>query len=455
MTVLSAQVLPAVAEPACGRAGEAVNAAKDITNRSCSSSVQHTAIHLELLRDLDGIPIDAARLSRTLGQSVRSLSVVPGTERIWPQSHSAKLILSFEDDAQAHLPLYLKKIDASAMQAKSLQALKRDLVGNRIEARFYAEFAPELTRRGLLLPQVLVSEENMPHLDTGHEDEELLRKGGVLFLMESVEGYEQTAPLSFEQATSSVTALAALHAAALGDKTLLTKAAERLHPLGGYWTLTQRGEGEMATMKDNWESVRQSFLPLLPDLLERPEIIQIAARVEKASHWVSKQVAVTPDTPFATIIHGDYKAMNIFVPPVFGEMAKLIDFQWVGLGLGLSDVSMHLSHSVGVEALESESGEERLVALYRQKLLEFASAQGKFDELKDFSEDLCWRHYHLGVVDWSRMVFSVFLKGATPETFAQKSSHPSHPNVGLVYRNVKAFEAFLKRVDRALTSLGY
>ena len=43
--------------------------------------------------DLDGEPLTNERLSALLGDGRVSFQVIPGTERRWPQSHSACLLL--------------------------------------------------------------------------------------------------------------------------------------------------------------------------------------------------------------------------------------------------------------------------------------------------------------------------------------------------------------------------
>lgn len=214
-----------------------------------------------------------------------------------------------------------------------------------------------------------------------------------------------------------------------------------MQPVAGYWTLRQRTEAEMQAMSGNWASYLEAFRPHAPELLSRPEIVKLAGRLEAMAVWVAEQLAVGPSHPCATLVHGDYKAMNVFLPLDLNGEAVPIDFQWIGVGLGMSDVSMHLSHSVSSGALHGD-GEKRLLDYYVARL---AEASGK-----PYDEKLAWRHYCMGVVDWARMVFSVFFKAASPESFAQKAENP---NVGLVYRDMAASFAFVERVDRSLRYL--
>ena len=57
--------------------------------------------------------------------------------------------------------------------------------------------------------------------------------------------------------------------------------------------------------------------------------------------WVDTQIHTVGQ--HATLVHGDYKAMNCFVPLVaesgMHEAAVLIDFQWTAVGLGMADVT--------------------------------------------------------------------------------------------------------------------
>jgi len=280
--------------------------------------------------------------------------------------------------------------------------------------------------------------------------EALLREGGLVLLMESAEGYVQPSPLSFDRAAQALKLLAQFHAAAWGDAEALKLIATRLHPQACYWTLERRGEEEMRQMRGNWDLYLQRFSGFAPELLSRPDIVALAARVERLAHAVAREMAPEPDDPFATLVHGDYKAMNIFfrqdeAANFSGAPALPIDFQWTGVGLGMADVAMHLAHSVAPEALAG-NGETALLEVYRSSLhdaLDGTSATA-------YTAEIANRHYCLGVVDYARMVFGAFFKGASPDSFASRAHMP---NVGLAYKNVEASLLFVERVDRCLRTL--
>jgi len=409
------------------------------------------------MTDVSGNLLDCNRFSEVVGSRVRSIEVVPGTERLWPQSHSALLRLDLDNEDRASMNLFLKKVIAGGMVEKSVRDLQRDLAGSRAEIRFYLEFADLLRSRGLPLLKAFLSEEHLPGLDLeGVPDsqlEGLLRQGGALLVLESADGYMQASPLNADQARQSLGALAKMHAAAWQDEHLLRAAADRLNPIAGYWSLHQRGLDEVRNMPDIWANYVDAFQHHDPDFFSRPEILGLARRLERVAPWVSKQVTVGPSDRFATLAHGDYKAMNTFLPgigPDSGKEAVPFDFQWTGVGLGMVDVGMHLSHSVSPADLAG-NGERELVEFYRDALVRALGRSAEPHVAKavaaEYSPEVAWRHYRLGVLDWARMVLSVFLKGASPEKFAEKAENP---NVGLVYRDVDASLAFARRVDAYL-----
>uniref|UniRef100_A0A7S4SL22 Aminoglycoside phosphotransferase domain-containing protein n=1 Tax=Alexandrium monilatum TaxID=311494 RepID=A0A7S4SL22_9DINO len=295
----------------------------------------------DILEGLDGAPLGLDGLTSALrsageiaeDRAVVGVEVVPGSELRWTQSHSAKLRLALgpsangcSPDRQVHSTVYLKKVLAKGMPPKSLSALRRDLASNRNEARFYREFAPILAGRGLPLLRALLVDERIavgessepapdgaPSEEAAAREEAALRSGGLLLLMESADGYWQTSPLDTSQAAESLHLLARFHASAWQDAELLSAVAGRLHRTGGYWTLEQRGEEELRRMGEHWRQYVAGFSSLAPELFRRPGVAELAARVERLAPWVARQLAPSPGDPFATLIHGDYKAMNIFL----------------------------------------------------------------------------------------------------------------------------------------------
>ena len=313
----------------------------------------------------------------------------------------------------------------------------------RSSGQLLPRFSSQLRAKGVPVLQAPCIEQRLWCLDAPVEPEEeelRLREGGLLMLLECVHaGYTQISPLSTEQASVSLSLLARLHAACWQDRELLQKASERLHSTGGYWTLQRRGAEELRHLKPNWQSYLEAFKDKAPELLSRPKIKCLAERLEAVAFWVAAQLTPSPSDAFATLIHGDAKAMNMFLPLEQGE-ALAIDFQWTGVGYGLSDVAMHLPHSIDVGALRG-GGEEKLVRWYHQELLKLLGP-----ESITFPE--AWHLYRLAFVDYARMVLSIFLKDASPSNFEAKAENP---NVGFVYRNVEASLHYVGMVDHHLS----
>lgn len=88
--------------------------------------------------------------------------------------------------------------------------------------------------------------------------------------------------------------------------------------------------------------------------------------------------------------------MNVFFPNDPSAPAMLIDFASTGVGFGMSDVGMLLTHSVSPEILEGGT-EERLVDAYLSALEAARGAQASV-----YPRELAMRHYRLAVVDYGR-----------------------------------------------------
>merc|ERR1712187_932026 len=99
-----------------------------------------------------------------------------------------------------------------------------------------------------------------------------------------------------------------------------------------------------------------------------------------------------------------------------------IDFQWVGVGYGMSDVAMTLIHSVSHEAL-CDGGDERLVELYLTTLERELREHGI-----SYPFDAAWRHYRLAVVDYARQLFPHFPTDSSLESFEVRASAPRAEN---------------------------
>lgn len=420
-----------------------------------------------LLCGLDGAPIPLEDLTKAIqaldnvvsdGAKVTAAAVHEGSTTVRLEttdsaSHSAMLMLSCADGSTRSL--FVKKVTNASVACKPWVDRQRTLKYIRTEARFYAEFAATLASRGVSLvraPLVLDKTEALGghevHEPAGNEPpDSALKDCGVMLFLEPVVGYECTSPLAASRAAVALAAVAKLHAAAWEDRELLSAAAARLQRHGGAFALSVRNPQELSDIKTNWEKFKATFTPLSPDLFARPSVQALGDRLERWSAWVSAQLSPGPDDRFATIVHGDFKAMNVFLPLEAGEQdeAVLFDFANTGIGFGAADVAMHLQHAITPADLE-DGGEERLIDSY---LAAFAAARGQ-NAAVEYPREVALKHYQLGVLDYARFVVGSLWAASTPDTMA---ANANSPNVGLFNRSVEAALGFVARIDRYLEQL--
>merc|ERR1712232_519395 len=93
---------------------------------------------------------------------------------------------------------------------------------------------------------------------------------------------------------------------------------------------------------------------------------------------------------YATLSHGDFKSMNCFLPQQSNTEhdVRLVDFASSGVGLGMSDVAMHIHHAVRAEDL-ANGGEEELFNHYLEKL------NIMLGTTRTYPRDIALRHYKL------------------------------------------------------------
>jgi hypothetical protein len=374
-----------------------------------------------------------------------------------------------EDDEGSTKDVFVKHVEASkyyASKSKSWPDFRRTLMYLRTEVRFYKEVLPELQQRGFhqaATPKIykaeydlkgLIGEEERTTDQTKKEPDDITSwmstssanangKGGFI-IMESIgESYYQDSPITLDQAKETLSAIAGLHAAAWEDQNLLQKAEQCLSR--GSYHLGTRNPKELAGMEQAWENFSSAFGHLNPDLFARTK--DMGKRIYDLAEFISQEVSPGPNDPHATLAHGDFKSMNCFLPKTNnGESSRgviLVDFASTGVGLGMSDVAMHIHHAVRPTDLEN-GGEEELLDYYLQTL------QEKLGPSRCYPRDVALRHYRLAVADYFRFFLGRFWKSATPQTFETKKDSK---NTALINRDVDAALAFLDRVDRYVAQI--
>ena len=238
-------------------------------------------------------------------------------------------------------------------------------------------------------------------------------------------------------------------------KAVLSKASQRLQRHGGVYNLEIRSPAELTKLKPNWDAFVREFGAAEPRLFERPGVTALGERLDRWTAFASERLSPAPTDRFATLVHGDFKAMNVFFPPerpperpppdneeVADEAAPmLIDFASTGVGVGMCDVAMLLAHSVAPQTLAG-GGLQRLLDAYLAALRDKG--------VRGYDDSTAMRHFHLATVDYARFVVSRFWGGASAAAFTKRAANP---NVCLPNRDVEAALRFAERVDASLTAL--
>ena len=191
----------------------------------------------------------------------------------------------------------------------------------------------------------------------------------------------------------------------------------RLFERGCYWDLSRRGADELDGMPGVWDQFLRYWSGCGWPCLALPQFRSLGRRLRAAAprviqdlhgaHVIGDKVTTIADDAgrnsgaklqYRTLVHGDFKAMNLFVPSNSSDAAACkaegeeegddyvyssgqknesfqrgviaIDFQWTGgsgeCG-GMQDVAMHLFHSVHPDCLEG-GGERALLTHYYECL---------------------------------------------------------------------------------------
>jgi len=323
--------------------------------------------------------------------------------------------------------------------------MRRTLVYLRTEVRFYNEIVP------LLL--------------ASNNDDDMLRRqipncfhatydlSGLVEDESPTTDASQPSPLPQDEEqisalleTKGVKAVAELHASAWGDKILMQQINDRLSSAGGSYHLQFRNPKELQNMVASWETFRGNFVGLneKTKILEKESVVNLGQRVYDMAEYVSEQLTPNWDEEYATLVHGDYKAMNVFLPSSEDKAPIMIDFSCTGIGLGMSDVSMHIVHAVIPKDLEN-GGEEELLEGYLTALEEAVSRRK--GQSWTYPREIAMRHYQLACIDYLRFILGRFWRSATPESFEKKKASK---NTTLINRNVDTAMAFIEKVDKYL-----
>jgi hypothetical protein len=364
--------------------------------------------------------------------------------------------------------IFVKKVDAHKYAHKKWDDLRRTLLYARTESRFYSTILPLLKEKSkdlnwTIAPTCHCAESNLFDLIEEHEstsaksvtDDDpdysedntsiLHGKGGLLILDSLNRGFYQTSPLNPLEAIQCLKAIARFHAMAFQDKDILKRVSENLCEYGGSYHLANRNPKELKDIEQTWSNFSNEISCVKPDLFEQESIQNLGKRIKVMAELISNELSPAYDDDYATIVHGDFKSMNVFIPSddSNAHYPIMIDFASTGIGNGMSDVAMHITHALHPNDLVN-GGEEKLVDVYIDAM---------YDALDDrhlYPRHVAKRHYKLATLDYFRFVLGRLWRGVTLEKI-EKSKDSK--NSVFVNRNIDAAIYFIERADKYLTEL--
>ena len=369
-----------------------------------------------------------------------------------------------------NVDLFVKCVEASKYSHKPWGDLRRTLLYSRTEARFYSDILPLLKESSSsdwdIAPICYLAESNLDQLigeeesaaakpinendDPKYDQDDttiLNGKGGSLILESLKDGFYQTSPLTLSQTRQCLKAIAKFHATAFGKKEILHQVSTKLCEYGGSYHLKNRNQKELAKIRDTWDDLVNNIKEAAPeDFFERERINMMGQRIYNVAEYVSIELSPNYESEYATIVHGDLKAMNVFLPLDEDRTEPLlIDFASCGVGIGLSDVAMLITHAVHPNDL-ANGNEEKLVEDY---IHDFENALPTSKQ-NVYSKETAFRHYRFATVDYFRFVLGRLWRGATLESFKKKKNSK---NAVFVSRNIEAALAFIERADKYVTEI--
>lgn len=273
---------------------------------------------------LDNIVQGNAEGTRILARHSSSISETDGVVN---ENDATDELIKFEETE-----LFLKHVLATAYKHKTWTDMRRTLIYLRTEVRFYNEFVPLLLAADSSLADMIpkchyaaynlngLVDETSPSVDVNAlptvgldalEQNLDGREGHILLQsLSPSHGYYQNSPISIQESLMCLKAVARMHASAWGNASLLYQVSERLSSAGGSYHLKFRNPKELQNIVSSWEEFRNSFIGLEgTEVLEKKSVAGLGQRLCEMAKYVSDELSPSVSDKYATLVHGDYKAM--------------------------------------------------------------------------------------------------------------------------------------------------
>lgn len=177
--------------------------------------------------------------------------------------------------------------------------------------------------------------------------------------------------------------------------------------VGGVWL--NGGYTYLATRRSEYANLERDDDTEWSDILctpSREHGMSLAERVALFLSPSSNTGSLSPTSEFETLIHGDVKSENMFATTT-GQQVAFVDFQYVGLGLGVCDLAKLFTCSVPLSMLVEGSGvihsrEDLDMQPCEKKLLQHYVSTIERTSGKEYPWEIFVQHWEAALVDWLR-----------------------------------------------------
>jgi aminoglycoside/choline kinase family phosphotransferase len=353
----------------------------------------------------DGTPLTPEWLSsNVLKDQVQSIEPVEETWISGVHSSTVKLKITYASNT-SHSPstLYWKRVVLRDLPTKASYKLYRDVYSYKTETSFYKHLTKKLNSVGVHVPECYYAYEEFVEND--------LNQSRFLLALEDMSniGYQKHVHLSHEEVYACLSTLARLHAT-FWDKT--DDLTHLVWPEGSYWTLDKRPQNELDTLGESWRSLCDRFVNESP-IFSTTAIHDLGERIVKCSAQMNEKLrSIQPKT----FIHGDFKSANMFMKSNQNIDVAIIDWQWSGVGAGITDVMYLITSTYSLNLGRND------FALEKDFIIEYCNqlqALGIY-----YDKNLALEHFKIAFLDMARIILAYFFANATPQSIEKAASDP-------------------------------
>lgn len=351
-----------------------------IASAVSQNDTQAMAIILQSRLPIKGdFTVDSVQIQKSVGESFTG-------GRSTPVYHvSANILRPNASGKQRHFVVKLVCMPGNDNDP----AILRRRESYAVERRFYADTADRIRAAQLQIPKLFASD-----LDGSKP------WPAFCILMNDLSIQYPIHPdfLTREQAICAVKWIARLHALFWGEPQSATWRRD-LWVRGAFWSTTTVGTQGVAAA---WTGTMRYLEQKHPEYITS-NTKTFGRRIEMAGASISKLLAKqsASGSEYGTLIHGDYKAANLFISKTMNEGADsiaVVDFQFAGAGMCVEDVAYLVFPDARGDHFEYE---QELLGIYHEELILHLIAFQKGGP-STMSFDVFLRYYELARLDMTR-----------------------------------------------------